>query len=225
MSFNELVVAYFQHHAVIVYLVLMTAGIFYVVTHDGITLRNLLVVIITFQVYPLVWYLLHRYVLHSRYLYRFPSLAKTWKRIHYDHHQDPNDLRVLFGALQTTLPTIALVTLPVGWAIGGVLGAVTAFSAGTFSTLFYEFSHCIQHLRFSPKSRFFKRIKKLHLMHHFYNEDGNYGITNYFWDKVFGSYYGNVKTKPRSNTVFNLGYDEEQSSRYPWVAQISENNL
>ena len=74
-------------------------------------------------VYPLVWYLLHRFVLHGRYLYKLPQTAAVWKRIHFDHHQDPNDLGVLFGALYTTLPTIVIVTVPIGWAIGGPAGA------------------------------------------------------------------------------------------------------
>ena len=38
------------------------------------------------------------YVLHGRYLYRSSWTAALWKRIHYDHHQDPNDLHVLFGS-------------------------------------------------------------------------------------------------------------------------------
>src|SRR5690606_38467083 len=66
-------------------------------------------------IYPLVWYTLHRWVLHGRYLYRDRRTAALWKRIHFDHHQDPYDLRVLFGALHTTLPTIALATAPIGW--------------------------------------------------------------------------------------------------------------
>ena len=65
-------------------------------------------------VYPLVWYLLHRCVLHSRWMFKVAPLSPTWKRIHYDHHQDPNHLEVLFGALHTTLPTIALATFPLG---------------------------------------------------------------------------------------------------------------
>ena len=63
--------------------------------------------------YPLVWYVLHRWVLHSRWMFKVPVLASTWKRIHYDHHQDPNHLEVLFGALHTTLPTIALGVIPI----------------------------------------------------------------------------------------------------------------
>src|SRR3546814_8026358 len=48
--------------------------------------------------YPLAWYLLHRYVLHGQWMFKSPLTARTWKRIHYAHHQDPNHLEVLFGA-------------------------------------------------------------------------------------------------------------------------------
>jgi hypothetical protein len=37
--------------------------------------------------YPLAWYLLHRFVLHSRWMWKSRLLSPTWKRIHYDHHQ------------------------------------------------------------------------------------------------------------------------------------------
>ena len=66
-----------------------------------------------------------------------------WKRIHYDHHRDPNDLRVLFGALRTTLPTVAIFSMPIGWAIDGLAGSMVAIVAGVFVTMFYEFCHCI----------------------------------------------------------------------------------
>ncbi len=49
--------------------------------------------------YPLAEYGLHRYVLHGRFLYKVPLTASLWKRIHFDHHRDPHDLRVLFGAV------------------------------------------------------------------------------------------------------------------------------
>jgi hypothetical protein len=41
---------------------------------------------------------LHRFALHSKALYRRPWTAGLWCRIHYDHHTNPNDLSVLFGA-------------------------------------------------------------------------------------------------------------------------------
>ena len=84
----------------------------------------------TVLAYPLVWYALHRWVLHSKWMFKSRLLAPTWKRIHYDHHQDPNHLEVLFGALHTTLPTIAVGHVPIGWAIGGIGGAAAAFGDG-----------------------------------------------------------------------------------------------
>src|SRR5919206_15112 len=36
-------------------------------------------------VYPLVWYLLHRFVLHGSFLYKMRWSAAMWKRIHFDH--------------------------------------------------------------------------------------------------------------------------------------------
>lgn len=103
-------------------------------------------------VYPVVWYLLHRYVLHGRVLYKIKWTATLWKRIHFDHHQDPHLLDVLFGAPVTTLPTIAFITLPIGYLIGGVGTAAAAFGTGVAITCIYEFFHCIQHLNYKPRS-------------------------------------------------------------------------
>nr|WP_279347189.1 sterol desaturase family protein [Govania unica] len=173
------------------------------------------------MVYPLAWYLLHRFVLHGRYLFRSKLTAAVWKRIHYDHHQDPHDLEVLFGALYTTLPTIAMVTIPIGYAFDGVGGAAAGLATGLFTTIFYEFFHCTQHLSYKPKIQWVKDIKKLHMSHHFHNENGNYGITNYICDRVFGTYYDNNAKMGKSPTVFNLGYSEEEAALYPWVAELS----
>jgi sterol desaturase/sphingolipid hydroxylase (fatty acid hydroxylase superfamily) len=172
-------------------------------------------------VYPLVWYLLHRFVLHGTWLYKRPETAAIWKRIHFDHHQDPHKLAVLFGALYTTIPTIMAVAVPIGWAIGGPAAAAAAVASGLLVTCFYEFCHCIQHLRFTPRSKILMHMKKRHLAHHFHSEKGNYGITNFMWDRLFGTYYPDPKTFPESPTTFNLGYTEAEAARYPWVAELS----
>ncbi|GJL61381.1 MAG: fatty acid hydroxylase [Nitrospirales bacterium] len=227
MTLRELIIAYFQYPAVIAYIILLFPSTYLAIipwqhgahTHWALLLTAAITAIL---VYPAVWYLLHRFVLHGQFLYRSPITAALWKRIHYDHHQDPNNLRVLFGALYTTLPTVAIVTMTVGNLIGGYQGAAAAFAAGLGTTLVYEFCHCIQHLRYVPKSQFLRRIKRLHLLHHFHNENGNYGITNYFWDKLSGTFYGQSNDKPSSPTVFNLGYSEQERDRYPWVAKLTE---
>jgi len=221
MTLKQLWVAYFQHGAIIAYLLVATAAIglwFARPAPLGATLASVAVAVV---VYPLAWYAIHRWVLHSRWMWKVPALAKTWKRIHYDHHQDPNHLEILFGALHTTLPTIALVTIPIGWAIGGLGAAAAALAAGLITTCVYEFFHCIQHLSYKPKTKWVAEIKKRHMAHHFHDETGNFGITNFFWDRAFGTFYERPERPVKSETVFNLGYTPEVAKIYPWVAELS----
>jgi sterol desaturase/sphingolipid hydroxylase (fatty acid hydroxylase superfamily) len=178
-------------------------------------------VLAVFLVYPLAWYAIHRFILHGRWLYRMKWTSALWKRIHFDHHQDPHLLEVLFGAPGNTLPTIALVTLPVGYVIAGWPGAAAALSAGMVTTCVYEFIHCIQHLNYKPKSRFILKLKRVHLAHHFHDENGNYGITSFLPDVLFGTFYGDTRQRPRSPTVFNLGYDLDEARRYPRVMELT----
>lgn len=178
-------------------------------------------VVATLIAYPFVEYGVHRFILHGRYLYRSPWTAALWKRIHYDHHQDPNDLRVLFGALSTTLPTIAVATSPIGFLIAGLPGVAVAFATGLACFMVYELCHCMQHLRITPRNKFLRRIKRHHLLHHFHNEQGNFGITSTLCDRIFGSLYESTEEVPASLTVSNLGYVEQEQAHYPWVAQLS----
>lgn len=221
MSLRELVVAYFQYPAIIAYLTLALAAIGAFAWRPAPAAPTLIAIAAASLVYPLFWYLIHRYVLHSRWMWKHKPLAATWKRIHYDHHQDPNDLSVLFGALYTTLPTIAVATMSLGWLIGGIGGAAAAFGAGLLTTCYYEFMHCIQHLAFKPKWGWVQFMKQRHMEHHYFDETGNFGITNYVFDRLLGTYYVKADRPKRSPTVFNLGYDEEVAKLYPWVKELS----
>ena len=221
MNLKQLVVAYFQYPAVIAYLLLATAAIGVWFAYPASALATIASAAVAVLLYPLVWYTLHRWVLHSRWMFKVPFLAATWKRIHYDHHQDPNRLEILFGALHTTLPTIAIATAPLGYWIGGTGGALAAFAGGLLTTCFYEFCHCIQHLAYKPKNKTLIEMKARHMAHHFHDERGNFGITNYFWDRLFGTYYERIEKERKSETVFNLGYTPEVAERYPQVARLS----
>ena len=228
MTLKELVVAYVQYPAIIAYALLALAAIVLYVERPAPLTPTLATVLASAFVYPLVWYVLHRWVLHSRWMFKVPFLASTWKRIHYDHHQDPNHLEVLFGALHTTLPTIAIATAPLGWWIGSywgpqaaIGGAAVAFATGLITTCLYEFVHCIQHLAYKPKSKWLAEMKKRHMAHHFHDETGNFGITTFFWDKLFGTHYDRPERPEKSPTVFNLGYTPEVAEKYPHVARLS----
>lgn len=221
MSMRDLVAAFFTYPAVLVYLVLTAASLVVVAMRATAILPLIVAALLAALAYPLVWYLLHRFVLHGRYLYKSRLTAALWKRIHFDHHQDPHDLRVLFGALYTTLPTIGAVTVSLGWLVGGLAGAAAGLASGLLTTCFYEFCHCIEHLNSQPRSAYLQRIKRLHLAHHFHNETGNFGITSFFCDRLLGTLYLNVRDRPKSPTVFNIGYTADEARRYPWVAALS----
>ena len=221
MTLKELIVAYVQYPAIIGYVLLALVAIGLYFWQPAPLLPTLAAVGVATFVYPLVWYVLHRWVLHSRWMFKVPALAATWKRIHYDHHQDPNHLEVLFGALHTTVPTIGIATIPIGYAIGGFGGACAAFATGLITTCVYEFVHCIQHLAYKPRSKWLAEMKKRHMAHHFHDENGNYGITTFAWDKLFGTYYDRAERPQKSPTVFNLGYTPEVAKRWPKVAELS----
>ena len=221
MSFSELVVAYFQHYTIQVYLIGSALLLFWAFSQGGDPIRFILSAGLVVLVYPLAWYLLHRFVLHGQWLFKSRFTAKLWKRIHFDHHQNPHHLEVLFGALYTTLPTIAIISIPIGFVLGGPAVAAVAFATGMLTTCFYEFCHCVQHLSYKPRNRFLAGMKSRHMEHHFFDEKGNFGITNFFWDYLFSTYYVREECSERSVTVFNLGYTYEVAERYPWVLELT----
>ena len=221
MDFRGLVKAYFQYYAIQGYLILAAISIGVAIAYPPTTLEILAATGVAVVFYPLVWYVLHRFVLHGQWMFKSRLTARTWKRIHFDHHQDPNHLEVLFGALYTTLPAIAAAMLPIGYLIGGVGGMAVAMAAGLLTTCFYEFVHCIQHLAYKPKYEFLKKMKARHMAHHFHDETGNFGITDFTWDRLFGTFYERAQRPQKSPSVFNLGYDEEAAKLYPWVAAKS----
>lgn len=221
MTLRDLVVAYFQYPAIIAYLSLSVISLVVFAYYPTTVFEALASIGVAVTIYPLAWYLIHRYILHSRWMWKIEALAPTWKRIHYDHHQDPNHLEVLFGSLLNTLPTIALATAPIGYAIGGIGGAAIALATGLLTTCVYEFVHCIQHLAYKPKNKFIAAMKARHMAHHFHDETGNFGITNYFWDRVFGTFYERPDRPEKSPSVFNLGYTDEVAKIYPWVKDLS----
>jgi sterol desaturase/sphingolipid hydroxylase (fatty acid hydroxylase superfamily) len=131
---------------------------------------------------------------------------------------DPDRLEILFGALHTTLPTLLLVAALPGWLITGPGGAFAGFATGLLCTCFYEFAHCVQHLGWKPRNPWLAAMKRRHMEHHFHDETGNFGITNFAWDRLFGTLYTRRDRPAKSATVFNLGYTEAAARRYPWVA-------
>lgn len=171
---------------------------------------------VTLLAEPFVEYVIHRFVFHSR-LYRLPALANFWKHIHYDHHMDPNDPNEIFGPAQMLLPLAFAVTLPLGFCVGGLAGAAGALCTGLWVIVIYEYFHGAAHLLAVPPTPYGRWMKRIHVLHHFHSEQGNYGVVTPLCDLIFRTYYDNPTTVDRSATVRNLGYTDAEAERYPWV--------
>lgn len=222
MGFKELNRAYFTYPGVQIYMGLAAIALVAMATYGGSPLMIAFAFLSAVIGHPIIWYITHRWILHSKLLMRFPFTAALWKRTHYDHHQRPNELSVLFGGLHTTLPPIALIYGPIGYWIAGPAGACAAIASGIGMTMFYEYIHCIQHLGFMPKSKFLQHVKRAHLLHHYHDESGNYSITDFWVDRVLGTYYPDAAARPRSATARNLGYTDDMAERFPWVRELTE---
>ena len=79
MTLRELLVAYFTHHSILTYLALIAVSIWLAVVFAASPGPPLLAALVIVLIYPLVEYLMHRYVLHSRMLYRYKATAALWK--------------------------------------------------------------------------------------------------------------------------------------------------
>ena len=75
------------------------------------------------------------------------------------------------------------------WGFSAVLGspAFLPFGAGFLGGyLFYDMLHYhVHHHR--PKTALGKRLRELHMRHHFQNHERGYGVSAPFWDHVFGT--------------------------------------
>ena len=74
MNLSQLVLAYFQYYAIAAYLFVAFMLSLYVIfsySYNGASIFELSIsVFSTIIIYPLVWYVLHRWVLHSKWMWK-----------------------------------------------------------------------------------------------------------------------------------------------------------
>ena len=133
--------------------------------------------------WTLTEYWLHRIVFHFE-----PEKgigARLHWIIHGVHHDHPNDPLRLVMPPSVSVPLSALFLL--GFA--AVLGAPAWYAVGSAflaGYLGYDMLHYhVHHHR--PKTRLGKRLRELHMRHHFQDHDTSYGVSAPWWDYVFGT--------------------------------------
>ena len=106
--------------------------------------------------------------------------------IHGVHHDHPNDPLRLVMPPAVSVPLSSLFVLGF-WA---VLGSphFLPFSAGFLGGyLAYDMTHYALH-HHKPKTRMGKRLRELHMRHHFQDHTTGFGISAPYWDRFFGTY-------------------------------------
>jgi sterol desaturase/sphingolipid hydroxylase (fatty acid hydroxylase superfamily) len=125
------------------------------------------------------------------------------KRLHFDHHEKPTDLHLLFLPLWFSIPSFAITILLAFWITSNLVLTI-AFATGLIGYfLFYEWKHFVAHKPLQPLTKLGKEIKKAHLWHHFKNENYWYGVTHTTIDKTFGTFKDQTLVE-KSETARNL---------------------
>ncbi|MBM7702466.1 hypothetical protein JOC83_001300 [Bacillus iocasae] len=131
-------------------------------------------------------YMTHRFLFHMKPP-KHPLFLKFMKRIHYDHHEFPDDLKLLFLPIWYSFPQMVAVSLVVGLISNSTYG-FAMFTGLSLALLYYEWVHYVAHRPIKPKTAFGKWMKKVHLWHHFKNEHYWFGVTNPTLDYMMGTF-------------------------------------
>jgi sterol desaturase/sphingolipid hydroxylase (fatty acid hydroxylase superfamily) len=151
-------------------------------------------------------YIVHRFLFHIK-TPENPFMLKMIKRLHYDHHVNPDDLKLLFLPLWFSIPGFIIYSLIVFFSTRSI-ELTTAFATGLVAYfLFYEWKHYIAHKPIQPRTKMGKNIKKHHLLHHFKNENYWFGVTHTSFDKTLGTFKQNkeVEKSPTARNLENRG--------------------
>jgi sterol desaturase/sphingolipid hydroxylase (fatty acid hydroxylase superfamily) len=133
--------------------------------------------------WTLTEYWMHRVVFHFE-----PEEgigAKLHWIIHGVHHDHPNDRMRLVMPPSVSVPLAALFLL-LFWFVLGSLWA-PAFGGGFLAGyLIYDMTHYHLH-HHTPRTRAGRRLRELHMRHHFQDDTRGFGVSAPWWDLVFGT--------------------------------------
>lgn len=120
-------------------------------------------------------YFIHRFWEHKG------SLSVNLKKNHSHHHRNPGNLRV--RAVDRTLMLLISITLIV---VSFYLNSYWAFVTGIFTGFsFFCFMHYFLHKPLAKKV--LPRLLELHQYHHTKFPNLCFGVSTYFWDRVFNT--------------------------------------
>lgn len=172
---------------VIVYGLINIALIYVALEVIQLSVPQLIILFLSGLVFwTLAEYLLHRYVFHwiteSKWTQRFHFI------IHGSHHKFPKDKERL---LMPPIPGIILASILFSgffilfWIVGYSHLTYGFFPGFFVGYLLYSFLHRAIHVRRPPKR--FKHLWLHHNLHHYQYPEKAFGVSNRFWDRIFGT--------------------------------------
>jgi dihydroceramide fatty acyl 2-hydroxylase len=140
-------------------------------------------VVAGYVVWTLTEYWLHRVVFH------FEPEDGIGARLHWIihgvHHDHPNDPLRLVMPPSASLPLAAIFAIT--FRIVLPEGLACAVSAGFFAGyVAYDMTHYYVH-HAHPRTRAGRKLRELHMRHHFQDDTTGFGVSAPWWDHVFGT--------------------------------------
>lgn len=178
----------------------------------GFGIGDAVAVLIVMALVPFVEWFIHLAVLHARP--RVVAGVTIDPGIgHREHHRNPATINwVLLRGIDAALFQVinaALVVVVVGGPLllAGVdpIGPImTGIVAAVVGLLHYEWSHFLFHTAYRPRTRYYRRLKGNHRLHHWRNERYWLGITTNLGDRVLRTYPASRSAVPLSATAREL---------------------
>jgi dihydroceramide fatty acyl 2-hydroxylase len=144
--------------------------------------------VLGYAVLGYVFWTLTEYWLH-RIVFHFEPQKGIGARLHWMihgvHHDHPNDRLRLVMPPSASIP-LASIFLVGFWVVLGP-GSAPGFGAGFLAGyLSYDMLHYYVHHRV-PTTRVGRRLRELHMRHHFQDDTRGFGVSAPYWDRVFGT--------------------------------------
>jgi sterol desaturase/sphingolipid hydroxylase (fatty acid hydroxylase superfamily) len=143
--------------------------------------------------WPLVEYLLHRFVFHFSPKNPSERMNRMLFLMHGVHHAQPKEKTRLVMPPVVSIPLAAIFYGLFLGVVGGLLSLpnyVDGILAGfLFGYVIYDLTHYALH-HFSFKGAYFMKLRQHHMAHHFKTHNQRFGVSTWIWDDIF-------RTNPR----------------------------
>lgn len=196
-------------------LVVVVAARAVVAVRHGFSWWDPVAVAVVVTLIPVVEWFVHLVVLHAK-PFVIGGVTVDVGAGHRHHHLHPASIDwVLLRGVDAAVFQVmnaAVVVVVVGgpmWLLGADdYGAIlTGVIAAICGLAHYEWCHFLFHIAYRPKSRYYRRLKSNHRLHHWRNERFWLGVTTNAGDRLLRTYPASRSAVPLSPTARTLGIE------------------